>query len=134
MFAPVLEITLGIEKQECTQWQTQRPHAFSKQSWQRLHSDLFLICFVELARLALKMPRAIAFAIVPVKVFLLFNPMGGIGIDRDFALTFESKQIKTDNQTQIIKQLTSLCLRSFAYLAMFTQLRWLSLVSCTAFS
>ena len=83
-FAPVLEITLGIRKQECTQWQTQRPHAFSKRSRQRLHSDVCLICFIELVRLALKMPRAIVFALVLVKAFLFSNPKGGMPIDLDF--------------------------------------------------
>jgi len=43
-----------------------------------------LICFIELVRLALKMPRAIVFALVLVKAFLFSNPKGGMPIDLDF--------------------------------------------------
>ena len=39
---------------------------------------------IELVRLALKMPRAIVFALVLLKAFLFPNPKGGIPIDLDF--------------------------------------------------
>ena len=59
---------------------------------------MFLRCFVELVRLALKMPRAIVFAIVLVKAFPIFNPKGGIPIDLNFELNFEPKQTSTYKQ------------------------------------
>ena len=92
---------------------------------------MFLRCFVELVRLALKMPRAIVFAIVLVITFPIVNPKGGIPTDIDFELNFEPKQISTYNQTRPRKTnsncvdralITSLCLLSFAYIAMFTKL------------
>ncbi len=82
-------------------------------------------------RLALKIPRAIVFAIVLVKAFPIFNPKGGIPTDLDFELNLEPKQISTYNQTRPRETnsncvdwalITSLCLLSFAYIAMFTKL------------
>ncbi len=61
---------------------------------------VLLRCFVELVRLALKMPRAIVFAIVLVITFPIVNPKGGIPTDLDFELNFEPKQISTYNQTR----------------------------------
>ncbi len=61
---------------------------------------MLLRCFVELVRLALKMPRAIVFAIVLVKAFLFSNPKGGIPIDLDFEREFKPKQISTYSQTR----------------------------------
>ncbi len=61
---------------------------------------VLLRCFVELVRLALKIPRAIVFAIVLVKAFLFSNPKGGIPIDLDFEREFKPKQISTYSQTR----------------------------------
>ena len=83
-------------------------------------SDVFLRCFVELVRLALKMPRAIVFAIVLVITFPIVNPKGGIPTDLDFELNFEPKQISTCNQTPTTQNKQQLRLLSFDYFALFT--------------